>query len=497
MLPGWESHYERRAKEILYRCLEELGSTKAALYLLGSEGTFELATHYGFGRRDALATVIGTDHPFWDWIRRNRTSPAFLNDASRQPQLAALLAEAGSARLMTVPLSVEGRLVGFVDLRDKARREAFTAEDQTRVRPIAAAFERWLRELGMYGPATPSEGPRPDESAAERLQTVPPPRLHEATLAEVAAMARLCADVPTVTAVALTVANETAAQTLLRRTVPLDPVQRDALVAHQVRHLEGAGLRVPPPATWVWVEEANSGSARQSSEIATAVLLAGPPAWVVVSVLSSGSGVADVVHTLLARHTRLAQQLETYRRAARNLARILLEPGEHGLPALRQHCQATSELAQRMAVQLGLGAAEEELVTVAGYLHDVGMRELEYARIYRATHIGEVEMRLFRRHPVVGARIVEDSEFPGGLAAAIRHHHERWDGNGYPDRLRSDAIPLASRIIHLAEVYDVLTSPHSYRKPVPRNAALAAIREEAGAQFDPALVPVLEAVVGP
>jgi len=69
----------------------------------------------------------------------------------------------------------------------------------------------------------------------------------------------------------------------------------------------------------------------------------------------------------------------------------------------------------------------------------------------------------------------------------IRHHHERWDGNGYPDRLGGSAIPFASRLIHLAEVYDTLTSPSSYRRPVGREAALTTIRAEAGRQFDPDL----------
>jgi len=495
MLPAWDADRERRAKEVLYRCLEELGSTKAALYLLGSEGNFEVAAQYGFGRRDALAAQVDATSPLWDWIRRHRTAPAFTNDASRQPDLAALLAEAGTARLMTVPLSLDGRLVGFLDVRDKARREEFTADDQTRGRAIAGAMERLLRELGMYGAAAPTAAPASVEPEVGRLQAGPAHRLHEATLAEVARVARCCADLPGVAATALTVVSDSAVEVLLSRTVPLDPPQREALATHQLRHLAGLGVKVPPAGSWSWHEEEHAGG-EHANEIATSLVVPGPPVWVVLSVLSSGGTVAETVQALVARHARLARQVETYRRAARNLARTLLEPGEHGMPALRQHAQAVSELAQRMAMALGLAEEEEELITVAGYLHDVGMREPELARIYRAERIGEVERRLFRRHATVGARIVEDSEFPGGLAAAIRHHHERWDGEGYPDRLRGDAIPLASRIVHLAEVYDVLTSAESYRRPMRRDAALTAIREEAGKQFDPTLVPVLEAVVG-
>jgi len=148
-----------------------------------------------------------------------------------------------------------------------------------------------------------------------------------------------------------------------------------------------------------------------------------------------------------------------------------------------------------MAQELGLSEEEEELVTLAGYLHDLGMRELDYQRIYRLDRPMEAERRLYQRHPVVGARILEASAFPG-LAEAVRHHHERWDGTGYPQRLAGPAIPLASRIVHLAEVYDVLTSPSSYKRPVSRDQALQIIEKEAGKQFDPQLVPVLARVVG-
>jgi len=147
-----------------------------------------------------------------------------------------------------------------------------------------------------------------------------------------------------------------------------------------------------------------------------------------------------------------------------------------------------------MAAQLDLTERDEETLTLAAYLHDVGMRELEYQRIYRMERPGDVERRMYHRHPSLGARIVENSEYPGPLAGAILHHHERWDGKGYPQKLAGRAIPLFSRIIHLAEVYDVLTSSSSYRRPVARDAALELIRAEAGKQFDPDLVPVLEQV---
>jgi HD-GYP domain-containing protein (c-di-GMP phosphodiesterase class II) len=81
------------------------------------------------------------------------------------------------------------------------------------------------------------------------------------------------------------------------------------------------------------------------------------------------------------------------------------------------------------------------------------------------------------------------------IASAIRHHHERWDGNGYPDRLARESIPLLSRLVHVAEVFDVLSSPARYRPTVSRERALEIISRTAGHQFDPQVVEALHKVV--
>ena len=149
-----------------------------------------------------------------------------------------------------------------------------------------------------------------------------------------------------------------------------------------------------------------------------------------------------------------------------------------------------------MVAALHLSEDEEELITVAAYLHDVGMRELDYARVYRMERPGEQERRLYQRHPVVGARIVEAAEFPGDLAGAIRHHHERWDGAGLPPapgRPRTSHSPAASS-----------TSPRSTtssRRPRRTAAPSAATRRSTSCAPKPASsstptsIPILAEVV--
>lgn len=494
MLPPLTPEAELRLKQLLYRCMEELEATKAALYLANSEGNFELVISYGFGRRDRLAPEISASHPLWAWVRRHRTTPAFVNTSVEVPELQPTLEDAGTSRLLTIPLAVGDRLTGLVDARDKARRQPYSSADLPAARQIATAIEVAIKELGLYGAPTVAPSPPVPTTVATTTPAEATFGLYSPwVVAEVAGFARNLARLPGVSAAVLTVSDGRVVRSLALRGVPLEDTHKEALRTHQRQCLEAHGIKLAPGHQWSW-EETEAGEARETyEEIRTALLYAGTGLGIVLSLLGpAGTTACEPALALASQQFRLAHQVRAYRRAARNLARTLLEPGETAYPHLRQHSQAVSELAQRLAGMLRLSEEDEETVTVAAYLHDVGMRELDYARLYRVEKASEADLRLFQRHPVIGARLVESAEFPGDLVRAIRHHHERWDGGGYPHRLVGRAIPLPARIIHLAEVYDVLTSPSSYRRAVPREAAIETIRGEAGKQFDPELVPLLD-----
>jgi putative nucleotidyltransferase with HDIG domain len=496
MLAGWNPETERHAKEILYRCLEDLGATKAALYLTGQEGHFELATQYGFGRRDTLLAEVRGGHPFWDLIRRKRSFPAFVNDLKEIPQLREILEGAGTARVLTIPLVVGDRLAGFVDVRDKGRRQPFVAGDRQIAKQIGDALVHFLAESG-WAEAAPEEessttgefSPAPPESAGREMA------LHHDLVTQVAELTVTLAGLPGVAGLALTVTDGQDVRLHLHRRAPMDHLQREALAKHQQQRLEEDGVRVREPSTWNWSEQEGL-SEREAEEIRTIMVVDGPPVWVMLSCLSAGGPTtAESVVQIAAQHTRLLRRLLDHQRASRHRASTLLEPPESSFPHLRQHSQGVAELAAHMAVLLGLSEEEEEAVALAAYLHDVGMRELDYQRLYRMGSPGDVERRQYQRHPALGARMAEHAGFPRHITQAILHHHERWDGTGYPHRVAGRDVPLASRIIHLAEVFDVLTSATSYRRPVSREAALAILRAEAGHQFDPDLLPVLNRAV--
>lgn len=489
MLPPLDPEAVLRLKEVLYRFLEELQTTKAALYLLGDRGALELVESYGFGRREAILAEVPPDHPLYHWVRRHRTAPAVLADPASEPALAEVLRLSGSTTLLTVPLISGDNLIGFVDARDRAGRKSYGPEELKRAKAIGEQLLSVLGELGLVA-APPPLASTPTEVKPQPSKAFKFPQAVE----KLAGLCGALAQAEGVGAVAVTVVEGATVRSHLFTTTPLEGTERESIARHQLEVAAQAGLTLPEASRWSFTERPSQGREARREEIRT-VVLSRDGLTVLVSLLTPAGSSAHALLSAISGVWELSQREQALRRAVRNMARVLLEPGDLSFPHLRQHSQAVSELSQKMAQELGLSEDEEELVTLAGYLHDVGMRELDYQRIYRLEKPPEMERRLYQRHPVVGARILEETAYPG-LAEAVRHHHERWDGSGYPQRLSGPAIPLASRIVHLAEVYDVLTSPASYKRPVSREQAVQIIEKEAGKQFDPNLVPVLIKVVG-
>ncbi len=159
------------------------------------------------------------------------------------------------------------------------------------------------------------------------------------------------------------------------------------------------------------------------------------------------------------------------------------------------HAEHVAELAARVAAQLGLPASNVLLCRIAGWLHDLGKGALPDNVLAKRGPLDEQEQALMRMHPIVGEQLVRRI---GGLedaAPILRHHHERFDGRGYPDGLRGHAIPIEARIVGAAEAYAAMTSGHVYRPSRDQSDAIAELCRGAGTQFDPAVVTALEAVL--
>ncbi len=157
-------------------------------------------------------------------------------------------------------------------------------------------------------------------------------------------------------------------------------------------------------------------------------------------------------------------------------------------PYTREHSQRVTDYAITLARAMGLSQDQVEMLNFAGMLHDIGKIGVRDGILTKAGRLSDEEYCQIKLHPEIGERIVE----PLGLApmekAIIRHHHERFDGRGYPDRLAGDQIPLLARIVAVTDAFDAMTTTRSYRNALPVETAVEEMKRCAGSQFDPEIV---------
>jgi putative nucleotidyltransferase with HDIG domain len=149
-----------------------------------------------------------------------------------------------------------------------------------------------------------------------------------------------------------------------------------------------------------------------------------------------------------------------------------------------RHSAAVARYSREIARELGLNEREQEVVHTAALLHDIGKFIFPDSILFADSKLSDEDFEIIERHPEQGARLVARIEGYGPVAEIILAHHERIDGGGYPNGLVADQIPLAARIISVADTYDVMTSRDSYRRPVPSQDAIAELRRVSGAQLD-------------
>jgi len=163
----------------------------------------------------------------------------------------------------------------------------------------------------------------------------------------------------------------------------------------------------------------------------------------------------------------------------------------------RHHSDRTVRHAELTGRRLGLSRQERMHVRYAALLHDIGKIGIPEEILNKPARLTEDEYELMKRHPIIGAAIVEQVSFLRPVIPLIRHDHERWDGLGYPDGLKGETIPLGARIIAVVDAYDAMAVDRVYRKAPGHDFALVELRRCAGTQFDPAIVEAFISIVLP
>lgn len=164
-------------------------------------------------------------------------------------------------------------------------------------------------------------------------------------------------------------------------------------------------------------------------------------------------------------------------------------------PYTQGHSRHVGELAERMARRLGLPEEEQRMYKIAGFLHDVGKIGIPDAILQKPSMLTPEEYQIIIQHPVIGAKICEPLKLAKGAIPAIRHHHERFDGNGFPDKLKGEDIPVSARVIGLVDAYDAMVYDRPYRKGLPPVAAIANLEQFTGQLFDPKLLDIFKKMI--
>jgi diguanylate cyclase (GGDEF)-like protein len=157
------------------------------------------------------------------------------------------------------------------------------------------------------------------------------------------------------------------------------------------------------------------------------------------------------------------------------------------------HSESVVDLTARVGEALALDGQEIRRIRIAALLHDIGKVGVPDAILNKPGPLDHEEWEIMRQHPVIGERILRAIPGMGAIARIVRHEHERWDGGGYPDGISGNEIPVGARIILACDAYHAMTSDRPYRQAMPHTDAMKELSENAGSQFDPA---VIEALVG-
>ncbi len=192
-------------------------------------------------------------------------------------------------------------------------------------------------------------------------------------------------------------------------------------------------------------------------------------------------------------------KLETEKKHAEQVSNLHLRTIEALALAIEAKDQTTGEHLQRVRVyamelakELHLSEDETEALRAASVLHDIGKLAVPEHIISKPGRLTPEEFEKMKIHPIVGAEILEQVDFPYPVVPIVRAHHEKWDGSGYPNGLAGEAIPIGARILSAVDCLDSLASDRQYRKALPLHEALAKVASEANAAFDPQVVTILQ-----
>ncbi len=202
----------------------------------------------------------------------------------------------------------------------------------------------------------------------------------------------------------------------------------------------------------------------------------------------------DAVKTALDRASRSESELRE-RLLTPTLAGALANAIEAREPSLQGHCERLAAVAIRIAERLGFSVEQVETVRLGAIVHDVGKIGIPDRVLLKTGPFTAEELSLMRTHPLIGDRLLEPLDLLQGVRPVVRHHHERWDGSGYPDGISGEAIPVEARVVAVADAIEAMSAWRPYSAPLPPDAIARELREGRGTQWEPRAIDVALALI--
>lgn len=190
------------------------------------------------------------------------------------------------------------------------------------------------------------------------------------------------------------------------------------------------------------------------------------------------------------RTAKLQQAYRTLKKAHLDSVKVLAEAIDAKDPYTRGHSDRVKRMSLAIAKKMGFSEERLENLEYGALLHDIGKIGIKDEVLQKQAPLSSEEYQYIQEHPLIGVKIVEGVEFFKDKIPMIRHHHEHYDGNGYPDGLAGEAIPLEARIISLPDAFDAMTSARPHRNIMPLQNVLAELEKFKGKQFDPKVLEI-------
>ncbi|MFH1046656.1 MAG: HD-GYP domain-containing protein [Candidatus Omnitrophota bacterium] len=195
-------------------------------------------------------------------------------------------------------------------------------------------------------------------------------------------------------------------------------------------------------------------------------------------------------YRLLDINTSLVRAQKELERAEVDAISTLVLTEEAKDPYVRGHSTRVTRCALEIAKELGLSKEEQKIIERSGFLHDLGKIGISDVILHKPDKLNPEEWAIIKKHPQRAVEILGALKFLEQEKLIVGHHHERFDGKGYPDGLKAEEIPLGARIISVADTFDAMNSERAYRKPIPEDKIIAELRQVAASQLDPQIVTV-------